>query len=239
MVCSKLDYGCIVYGSARESTLRMLDAIHHQVLRLCTGAYRTSPVQISDTQRKRLFEARPSGVPTFVIRMENVSNTIDLDTSNILEAEVNSIPPWSTPVINVDFCLKQFPKEFTLHYVYRQQFSEIQHNDRNLIPIYTDGCKSDDYVISAFVCQDEIVAEQISPNSSISTAELHAIHLALKYVIRKGHRHCMIYTDSQVISLQLHQLVHSLLYQCDLRPNRILQRQLVLHSIQCILKEAT
>ncbi|XP_023220583.1 uncharacterized protein LOC111622440 [Centruroides sculpturatus] len=49
---------------------------------------------------------------------------------------------------------------------------------------------------SAFVCQDEIVAEQISSNSSIFTAELHAIHLALNYVIRKGHCRCVIYTDS-------------------------------------------
>ena len=32
---SKLDYGCIVYGSARKSYLQMLDPIHNQGLRLC------------------------------------------------------------------------------------------------------------------------------------------------------------------------------------------------------------
>ncbi|XP_023219005.1 uncharacterized protein LOC111621169 [Centruroides sculpturatus] len=151
---------------------------------------------VSDTQLTRLFEARPSSVPTFNIRMENVRSTIDLNTSNNLQAEVYSIPPWSTTVINVDFCLKQFSKESTLDYIYRQHFAEIQHNDRNLIPIYTDGSKSDDYVGSAFVWQDEIVAEQITSNSSIFTAELYAIHLALKYVIRKGYRRCVNYSDS-------------------------------------------
>ncbi|XP_067122855.1 uncharacterized protein [Centruroides vittatus] len=233
LVRSKLDYGCVVYGSARESTLRMLDPIHHQALRLCTGAFRTSPIQslyvdayepplslrreqlslfyyikqkslakpsvycrVSDTQLKRLFTARPSCVPTFDIRMENVSSTIDLDTSNISQVEVDNISPWSTPVINVDFSLKQFPKESTPDYIYRQHFAEIQHCDRNLIPIYTDGSKSVDYVGSAFVCQDEIVAEQIASNSSIFTAELQAIYLALKYIISKGHRRCVIYTDS-------------------------------------------
>ncbi|XP_023211412.1 uncharacterized protein LOC111614264 [Centruroides sculpturatus] len=233
LVHSKLDYGCIVYGSAREFTLRILDPIYHQALRLCPGAFRTSPIQslyvdaykpplslrreqlslfyylkqkshtkppvdctVSDTQLKRLFEARPSIVPTFFIRMENVSSTIDLNMSNISQAKIDSIPPWSTPAINVDLSLKQFPKESMPDYVYRQCFAEIQHNDRNLIPIYTDGSKLDDYVGSAFICQDEIVAEQITLNSSIFIAELHAIHLALNYVIRKGHRRCVIYTDS-------------------------------------------
>ncbi|XP_023238415.1 uncharacterized protein LOC111637206 [Centruroides sculpturatus] len=128
--------------------------------------------------------------------MDNVSSTIDLDTSNISKAIVDSISPWSTPVINVDLSLKQFPKESTPDYMYRQHFAEIQHCNRNLIPIYTDGSKSDDYVGSAFVCQDEIVAEEIAPNSFIFTAELQAIYLVLKYVIRNSHCCCVIYTDS-------------------------------------------
>ncbi|XP_076346441.1 uncharacterized protein LOC143244878 [Tachypleus tridentatus] len=35
----------MVYGSARPSALKMLDPIHHQGLRLSTGAFRISPVQ--------------------------------------------------------------------------------------------------------------------------------------------------------------------------------------------------
>ena len=41
LIRSKLDYGCIVYGSARKSYLQMLDPIHNQGLRLCLGAFRT------------------------------------------------------------------------------------------------------------------------------------------------------------------------------------------------------
>ena len=44
LVRSKLDYGCIIYGSARKSYLQMLDPIHNQGLRLGLGAFRTSPV---------------------------------------------------------------------------------------------------------------------------------------------------------------------------------------------------
>ena len=44
LVRSKLDYGCIKYGSARKSYLQMLDPIHNQGLRLALGAFRTSHV---------------------------------------------------------------------------------------------------------------------------------------------------------------------------------------------------
>ena len=45
LVRSKLDYGCIVYGSARRSILKQLDPIHHQGLRIALCAFRTSPAQ--------------------------------------------------------------------------------------------------------------------------------------------------------------------------------------------------
>ena len=45
LIRSKLDYGSIVYGSARKSYLKSLDTIHHQGLRLALGAFRTSPIE--------------------------------------------------------------------------------------------------------------------------------------------------------------------------------------------------
>ena len=45
LIRSKLDYGCIVYGSARPSYIKRVDTVHNQGLRLCLGAFRTSPVQ--------------------------------------------------------------------------------------------------------------------------------------------------------------------------------------------------
>ena len=42
---SKLDYGCEIYSSACKTKLRELDVLHNLALRICTGAYRTSPVE--------------------------------------------------------------------------------------------------------------------------------------------------------------------------------------------------
>ena len=41
---SKIDYGSQVYGSACKSLLSKLDVVHNMALRICTGAFRTSPV---------------------------------------------------------------------------------------------------------------------------------------------------------------------------------------------------
>ena len=45
LIRSKLDYGCIGYGSARPSYINRLDTVHNQGLRLSLGAFRTSPLQ--------------------------------------------------------------------------------------------------------------------------------------------------------------------------------------------------
>ncbi|GFW73636.1 putative rna-directed dna polymerase from mobile element jockey-like protein [Trichonephila clavipes] len=45
LISSKLDYGSVVYSSACKSILKILDPVHHQALRLCLGAFRTSPVE--------------------------------------------------------------------------------------------------------------------------------------------------------------------------------------------------
>ena len=45
LVRSKLDYGCIVYGSASSVALAKLDPVHNQGLRLSLGAFRSSPVE--------------------------------------------------------------------------------------------------------------------------------------------------------------------------------------------------
>ncbi|GFT15654.1 RNase H domain-containing protein [Trichonephila clavipes] len=45
IVLSYMDYGCAIYGSACNSVLKKLDPFHHMALRICSGVFRTSPVQ--------------------------------------------------------------------------------------------------------------------------------------------------------------------------------------------------
>ena len=60
IIQSKLDYGSIIYGSARKSYLEMLDPIHHQGLRLALGAFRTSPSEslLAEANEPSLYNRR-------------------------------------------------------------------------------------------------------------------------------------------------------------------------------------
>jgi len=44
LIRSKLDYVCMVFGSARKSYLYLLEPVQNQALHLCLGAFRTSPI---------------------------------------------------------------------------------------------------------------------------------------------------------------------------------------------------
>ena len=40
-----MDYGCFVYGSAAKTVPQRLDRIQSTALRVCVGAFRTTPVE--------------------------------------------------------------------------------------------------------------------------------------------------------------------------------------------------
>ena len=44
-VCSRMEYGCAAFSSAHKSYLKKLEPIQNQGLRICLGAFRTSPMQ--------------------------------------------------------------------------------------------------------------------------------------------------------------------------------------------------
>lgn len=44
---SKIDYCSFIYSSARKSTLRQLDTVHNQGIRISLGAFKSSPVLTS------------------------------------------------------------------------------------------------------------------------------------------------------------------------------------------------
>ena len=71
LIRSKLDYGSIVYGSARKSYLMMLDTVHHQGLRLALGVFRTSPVEslYVEAEESSLYLRREKFALQYAIRL--------------------------------------------------------------------------------------------------------------------------------------------------------------------------
>ena len=60
----KIDYASQIYGSACKTNLKKLDVLHNTGLRICTGAYRTSPLPSLYVD---------SGIPSLSIRREELS----------------------------------------------------------------------------------------------------------------------------------------------------------------------
>lgn len=78
IIRSKMDYGCIVYGSARPSTLKALDPVHNLGLRLSTGAYRTSPINslYVECNEPSLADRRTTLTCSYVLKIRSIRKHI-------------------------------------------------------------------------------------------------------------------------------------------------------------------
>ena len=101
LIRSKLDYGSIVYGSARKSYLQMLDPIHNQGLRLCLGAFRTSPVAslYAEANEPSLNDRRDKLALQYIFKVKSNKDNPAYDSifrpqhAHLFEAKPNAIRP--------------------------------------------------------------------------------------------------------------------------------------------------
>ncbi|GFT29473.1 probable RNA-directed DNA polymerase from transposon X-element [Trichonephila clavipes] len=204
IVLSRIDYGCVVYGSACNSTLKKLDPVHHMALRICSGAFRTSPVQSLyinchqlplDLRRRKLsiaFYFKILSVPSHPLqnvymstsmkrlydaRPSNIRPFMDRMKLHISELDLPNVPP----VV--------FQRVFAYH---RSQYSRYS-------AIYTDGSKRADYVGCGVVIEDIMHGYRLDTSCSIFTAEAVAIYRALQLIDSTMPRKYCIYTDSMSV----------------------------------------
>ena len=232
LVRSKLDYGCAVYSSARKSYLEKLKPIQNQGLRLCLGAFRTSPmeslyveanepplylryeklslyyaIKLKNNPRNpthegtfmpryiNFYTSKASAIKSFGLRVKEALIHI-LNTTNIAPFLVSNIPPWMITEPVIDLTLRTFKKGSTSDLIFLDKFGEMRHKYRNYCAIYTDGSKDKNKVGAA--CVSGLIQRQIRlpDSSSIFTAELSALKMALDIIEFSNGRRFIIYTDS-------------------------------------------
>ena len=100
LVRSKLDYGSIVYGTARHSYRKLLDPIQNQALRICLGAFRTSPADslCVEANEMPLERRRQQLAGQYIIKIKSYSDNPAYDSLFNLECptlyeNTNSIRP--------------------------------------------------------------------------------------------------------------------------------------------------
>ena len=100
IIRSKLDYGSIIYGSARKSYLEMLDPIHHQGLILALGAFRTSPSEslLAEANEPSLYNRRLKLSMQYALKLKSNPSNPTYETvfepqyKTLFENKPNMIP---------------------------------------------------------------------------------------------------------------------------------------------------
>ena len=233
LVRSKLDYGCIVYGSARQSYLCKLDSIHNQGLRLALGAFRTSPVNSLyaeanepslNLRRKKLslqyylklksnrdnptykavfeplykdeFIQKDRIIPPFSLRCEADMNCIDIDLEDVANHKISEVPLWTCKSPTYNYYLATDKKAITDPMIFKNKFLEIKEKYYTHEEIYTDGSKDGKKVASAAILDGELYQFRLPNNSSVFSAEIKAIDLALNHIEQDAYWRYIVYTDS-------------------------------------------
>ena len=108
IIRSKLDYGSIIYGSARKSYLQILDTVHHQGLRLALGAFSTSPVSslYAEANEPSLADRREKLALQFALKIKSDPNNPAFNCifkpnyKNLFENKPSFIPTFGIRVAN-------------------------------------------------------------------------------------------------------------------------------------------
>jgi len=233
LIRSKLDYACIIYGSTRASYLRSLNTVHNTGLRICLGAYRTSPIeslyaeanepslhyrrlQLSIDYMTRMCSSptnpaytyvfsnkfedyyinHPSLIPPFGTRILPHFEASNVPKDSIITAYITKTPPWLLRHPSIIYKLHQYSKTTTNSLIYQTMFSEVRDEYPNHQPIYTDGSKENAKVAAAMFAFPILHSIRLPDFSTIFTAELHAILLALQHIHSSSGQSFFIFTDS-------------------------------------------
>lgn len=209
IILSVLDYGCQIYGNASDSALDKLDPVHHQGIRLSSGAFRSSPINslMAEAGAMPLLYHRQLVMMRSAIRIMNsppVKRCFQIDVDQpwpspsfpykalelLRECTVNIpqeipedmlVPPWCIRRPVFCFHLTMFEKSNGPHVLCTVALDHLYAHSPAVF-VYTDGSKDGHTVGSAAVSEYGSFQCALHPYSSVFTAELVAIKGALNLI---------------------------------------------------------
>ena len=121
---------------------------------------------------------------------------LNIDTEAIADFKIPHIPPWSQNCAEYRFDLATNKKSDTDRTTFHSKYGELKQHYYSFKPIYTDGSKDGNAVDSAAVYGDRISKCRLPDKSSIFSAEIKAIDLALNLVEQSRSIRFIIFSDS-------------------------------------------
>ena len=195
-----------MYKNANPNFLHKLDVIHHKAIKLCTGAYPTSPTLslLCDANEpplslRRLYLARRSQLRdnSYNYSSDEIQQIPQPFTPNICFSVLQTLhpnfPPWNSCPINVDLSLDSNTPLLQIQ----------QHLEKytNHIKFFTDGSVSQNYAGCAFLQEDSASLFTLPPEMSPLTAELFALYQTALTISRSNGSNFLVCSDS-LISLK-------------------------------------
>ncbi|KAL4112023.1 hypothetical protein QTP88_015872 [Uroleucon formosanum] len=209
---AKLQYGSILFNSAKNTLTKYIDSNHNTGMRMAIGAFKSSPIKsiynIAGEPTPDL--KRTESIILYAARLSRLANNPATANKRILELQNNQdypkipqiikeekiiSPPW-TSTYNINIKLNTLHKENTPPNIYKNVLkSNIEHL-KDFQEIYTDASKNDEGVGIALVKNNLHTSFKLPPTCSIYTAEAVAILMAIKFVNKNENEKYIILSDS-------------------------------------------
>ena len=128
--------------------------------------------------------------------MEPQITNLDVDLDSIAEYKIPEIPPWTMETAEFRFDLTSDKKSETDPSTFQVRYNEIKEHYFSFKPIYTDGSKDGNSVAAAAVYGTKVKKCRLPNKSSIISAEVKAIDLALDLIEQSDSTRFIIFSDS-------------------------------------------
>ena len=157
-------------------------------------------VHLTDESHDHHYQSIKNKPKSLGYKVRNEVVTMGLEIPPISTITESQLGPWEQPDIKVCMELGAFVKAVTNREEFVQNFRAHRHDVD--IEVYTDGSKTSNGVGSGFGVMRHIpggifVGKVLHPMSSVYTAELYAIKMALLVLKVYSGKSCVIYSDSR------------------------------------------
>ncbi|WP_230209622.1 hypothetical protein [Solemya velum gill symbiont] len=177
-------------------------------------------------QHKNLYEQYQRFISSFEVRTIPHFEAAEIPSTYILPNKPSNKPPWSLKIPSILYTTHNKSESTTHPLALQLLFAEIRHNYSNHQPIYTDGSENQEKVSAAMYAPPSVDTVRPPNNSSIFSAELYALLLALQRIQSHKSSKFIVFTDSlpSLHSLSSFKITHPLVLQLLEFYNVLLQK---------------
>ena len=145
------------------------------------------------------FQKNENSIKTFGLRMEPIYKEAALPVTKIHKTTLFKTPPWKTitPKTGLSLC-KHNKKDTHPPNNIPRKIPKSQRKIPNDIHIFTDGSKQNNATISAAIINRKIqIKKHLPRETSIFSAEVYAINLALDLITKSRNTKHIVFSNSQ------------------------------------------